>query len=768
MTQAQNPQPPEENKVPTPGLTTPPPAAPAAEPAPAAPAPQPIAEPAPAQPAAGAPAQPATPAQPGAAPATPQTPEQVKAAKKAKKEKKKKKKLLFMLLGTMGFVLFLVLGMAFFILSQSGSGPNPLLGLFGLSEEELYPFLINMANLFFGLFDFIAFIIALIGVFMVAMAKKDNKAGRKKGIVMLIVGMLFFMLFSVTWAASYFYLQEQKAKYAQATADTVEYIATVPENTTGLTAPALIEFDGSGIESLVNPSQYTIISYSWDFGDETTATGSTVSHRYTSKGEDDGRYIVTLEVDYRDNKTSEESTEVFTIDVVFSNEQVDAYFEADQTSGSIPLTVNFDASDSSDPDGEIVEYEWDLDGDGSYDDGDDVEVSYTYEKYGTYTVKLRVTDNNGESNTMEMDIVVDEGDKPTATIDVDLEDDDVLYVGTEYLFKANEASSPNGSVEGYEWDFGDGSNVTKNRTAEHVYDQAGTYTITLTLTDEDDEEGTVEMEVTVTTEASSPVPAITTDQNESEDGSIMGEVPFVVGFSAGNSTDPDDDIVNFEWDLDGDGTVDEAGEDVEFTYEEAGDYEAVLYVEDSEGHESQASIMVYVEGQSLSASVTADTLNGEVPLAVDFDASGSSYPDGEIVNYYWDFGDGTTKYATAQVTYTYDTVGTFTVTVKAIASDGAEAEDTVMINVLPVSVSACFTTNVDSGTAPLIVTFNPSCSNGTVASYRWDFGDGDISYARKPSHTFEEAGTYVVELTVEDTDGFSDTYQSTIPVYSGS
>ncbi|MBT7483751.1 PKD domain-containing protein, partial [Candidatus Peregrinibacteria bacterium] len=710
------------------------------------------------------------PAAQGAAPvaAPPKTPEQIKAAKKALKEKKKKKKLLFVLLATLGFVFFFVFVMAFFILSQSGSGPNPLLELFGVTEEGLYPFLINMANLFFGLFDFIAFILALIGVFMVAMSKKGDKKGKKKGMVMMVVGILFFVLVSVVWAASYMYLQEQKAKYAQATGDTFEYIVTDPDETTGLTAPALVKFDASGISSVVDSNKYSIISYSWDFGDEKEATGDTVSHLYTSKGEDDGRYIVSLDVDYRDNKTSEEFTDNFTVDVVFSNEQVNAHFDAYPTSGAIPLTVSFDATESSDPDGEIVEYEWDLDGDGSFDDGDELEMEYTYEQYGTYTVKLRVTDNNGESDIMETEILVDEGEKPTATIDYDLESDEVLYIDEEYLFKAIDASSPNGSIEEYEWDFGDGSNVTRNKTAEHTYDEPGTYIISLTLTDEADEKGTVEVEVRVVAEESSPTAKVTTNQDWSSDGGeseISGEVPYTVVFSGTNSTDPDDNIVNYEWDLDGDGTIDGAGEEIEYTYEEDGTFYATLYLEDAEGNEDIASITVYVDSQALTAAIAVDTLNGETPLTVNFDASGSSYPDGEIVNYYWDFGDETTKYSTAQVTYTYNTVGTFTASVKAIASDGSEAEDTVLINVLPVSVSACFTTNVDSGEAPLIVTFNPTCSNGTVANYRWDFGDGDVSYARKPTHTFEDAGTYVVELTVEDTDGLSDTYQMTIPVY---
>lgn len=694
-----------------------------------------------------------------AAPAVAAVP--VKEDLKAAKEKKKKKKTLFILLGAIGFVFFMVFSVVFFMLSQGG-GNNPLLQLFGLSEEELYPFLINMVNLFFGLFVFITFLIAVIGAFMTAMAKKEDKSGKKKGMVMLIIGMILFMMFAVTWAASYFYLQEKRAQYATDTGETTQFIQTDPESVTNLTAPAVIQFDASQLP--VDKRLYTIIAYRWDFGDGAIATGPTVSHRYTSKGENDGRYLVTLTVSFRDNKTSEESTEVFTVDVVFVNEKVNASFTADPASGSIPLSVHFDASESLDPDGEIVAYDWDLDGDGTFD-AEGVSVDYTYEKYGTYAVKLRVTDNNGESNSATTDIVVSEGNRPTGTIQVDLEEEDVLYVGKSYLFNAEDISSPNGSIENYEWEFGDGSNVTKNKSAQHTYSKVGTYTVTLKLTDEEGATGQVASTIEVITPESVPVAVITTDQEwSSEDQvSIQGQVPFTVNFSATSSSDSDDNIINYEWDVDGDTKIDGTGEEYEYTYQEAGIYNVVLYVEDSEDNQSEATIQVIVNEQDITAELSADTLNGEVSLTVNFDASGSSYPSGSIVNYLWDFGNSVTRYDDATVSYIFNEVGTFTVNVTAIASDGKQASDSIQINVLPISLSACFTTNVSSGKAPLTVTFN-SCSTGSVTDYKWNFGDGDISYARKPTHTFENPGTYTIKLTVSDNDGFTDTYTGAIAV----
>ena len=68
-------------------------------------------------------------------------------------------------------------------------------------------------------------------------------------------------------------------------------------------------------------------------------------------------------------------------------------------------TVTFDASASSDPDGEIVRYEWDFDGDGSVD-VTGATVSYVFEEPGEYSVVLIVTDDEGNQDSVAKVIVV--------------------------------------------------------------------------------------------------------------------------------------------------------------------------------------------------------------------------------------------------------------------------------------------------------------------------------------------------------------------------
>ena len=81
------------------------------------------------------------------------------------------------------------------------------------------------------------------------------------------------------------------------------------------------------------------------------------------------------------------------IQFVSANQPPVAVATANPTSGAAPLTVAFDGSGSSDPDGDPITYAWDLDGDGLYDDSTAVQPTFTYTQSGTFTARLRVTDS---------------------------------------------------------------------------------------------------------------------------------------------------------------------------------------------------------------------------------------------------------------------------------------------------------------------------------------------------------------------------------------
>jgi PKD repeat protein len=87
------------------------------------------------------------------------------------------------------------------------------------------------------------------------------------------------------------------------------------------------------------------------------------------------------------------------------NQSPTASLTANPTSGTEPLTVNFDGSASSDSDGTIVSYEWDYDSNNIIDATGAI-TSYTYNTAGSYTAVLTVTDDQGATDTDTVTITV--------------------------------------------------------------------------------------------------------------------------------------------------------------------------------------------------------------------------------------------------------------------------------------------------------------------------------------------------------------------------
>ena len=118
---------------------------------------------------------------------------------------------------------------------------------------------------------------------------------------------------------------------------------------------------------------------------------------------------------------------------VSENQPPVAVATANPTSGSAPLTVAFNGSGSSDPDGDTLTYAWDFQGDG-VDDSSAVAPSFTYTQPGAYNVRLRVTDTGGASSTDTV-TVTPGNTPPNASIDgpsVDLRwrvNDEIVFSG---------------------------------------------------------------------------------------------------------------------------------------------------------------------------------------------------------------------------------------------------------------------------------------------------------------------------------------------------
>lgn len=695
----------------------------------------------------------ATAVQQTAAPAKPApiplTPEQIK-AKKAETIKR---------LGIVcGGLYFAALAFVYIWAFAAGGKELNFFQYMGLEQEQFDGFVMTLLHVLYGILVFGALMSSLLFFFKSLMAKKEDVEKKKSASKKAMLSGIGFLFIAVAWLVSIIFLGPKLVHEESYTG-----ILTDPENTIGLTAPIEITFDATSLP--IDTDTVQILSYTWNFGDGSTGNGDMVTHKYTQKGSVDGRYTVTLTVDMADLKTGEQFDQQFTSEIVIVNEKVAASFVATPEDGEIPLDVTFDASSSYDPDGEIVSYEWDLNGDGRYDDAEGDIVEYTYEQEGNFEVSLRVTDNNGEYDVTTTTIEAGTVNGLRAIITADLAEGSTYFIEEKYTFSGELSRIDEGDIKKYTWDFGDGSKEVQSKSTTHTFEKAGEYTVTLTIQDSDANQDESTLEVTVVDQGTAPTAKVTTVPKSSGD-TVTGPVPLDVSFDASVSTDPDDDIIQYEWDFENDGEIDDYGDTAEYTYEEEGTFEARLTLTDSGGNEVEKIINVVVTEQGIVAKITADVNNGEVPLTVSFDSSASTYKEGEIVSYEYDFGDGSDSYINgSEVTYKYSSVGNFTVSVTVIGADGKTDTTSTQIVVRPVSLTACFTVNTDSGSTPLFVAVDPSCSKGTIKEYRWNFGDGDLSFDRKPeTHTYTSKGIYTISLEVTGGNGVVDTFEKEITV----
>ncbi|MBA3706972.1 MAG: PKD domain-containing protein, partial [Bacteroidetes bacterium] len=136
-------------------------------------------------------------------------------------------------------------------------------------------------------------------------------------------------------------------------------------------------------------------------------------------------------------------------------------------------------------------------------------------------------------------------------------------------------------------------------------------------------------------------------------------------------------------------------------------------------------------------------------------------------NYLWNFGDTNTLADTSKLTnptYTYPTLGTYTVTL--ISNKGTACADTIIHTVFVSSVTANFTSNT-SGCIGLPVTFKDGSTTAvgsTISSWNWKFGDGGISGIQNPTHIYNTAGTFTVTLIVTSSAGCKDSIKHIVVI----
>ena len=250
--------------------------------------------------------------------------------------------------------------------------------------------------------------------------------------------------------------------------------------------------------------------------------------------------------------------------------------------------VTFNASESADSDGEIVEYRWDFNGSGSIDRTTrSPTVTYQYSQTGDFDAEVTVVDDGDDTDSTTLSVSVRE--QPIADLSVSLTP---TSIDANTTLNASNSTFAYGDITEYRWDFdGDGTvdETTTEPTANHTYPTTGDVSPTVTVVGNDGSNGTASVSLSV----QENLPPTGTEGNSAlsftcNRGFAPGCANWVgddISPFTQNFEDPDGEIVEYQWDFDGDGAVEEttSSGSTSHAYTETGTYDLTVTLVDDDG-----------------------------------------------------------------------------------------------------------------------------------------------------------------------------------------
>ncbi len=382
-----------------------------------------------------------------------------------------------------------------------------------------------------------------------------------------------------------------------------------------------------------------------------------------------------------------------------------------------PFLVNF-----TDQSQDITSLAWDF-GDGNTSNLENP-PSFQYASSGTYTISLLA--NNVSTATS---ITVDSTPFPEPQFSITLSEE----CGKFPLLELTNLTT---GTNTYVWDFGDGNTSTAKNPPPFRYSANGTYLISLEAND-----GRCQKVETKSTniELLANLQAIFSATLIAE----CGEAPFIelINHSSGTNA--------FSWDF-GDGDTSSKTNPIH-VFTNTGTYNVLLIVESEFGCVDSANKVI-----EISPTPVADfQINGDCEKnTVDF-VDNSIVASGNIVNWDWQFGDGSTSNQPNE-NHVYQNADLYTVTL-IVETDNGCIDTTELIHEIYPTPTAIFTVTDNCVDAPVSIINSSNISSNTVLQYAWDFANGTSSVQEDPIGLLYTAdGTYLIVLMVTSVDGCSD------------
>ncbi len=461
-----------------------------------------------------------------------------------------------------------------------------------------------------------------------------------------------------------------------------------------------------------------ITSWNWDFGDGFTSTEQNPSHLYNAPGS----YFVILSVEGA-NGCGDDTTMTVTI-----YPTPDANFVYDIVNCDTTYFTDISSGGGAD----IIFREWNFDdpASGFFNTSNEQNPWHVYETAGTYNVQLIVTNTNYCKDTIVKPLIFDPLPIPQFEFDTACFGDSTHFT--------NLSTGPN--IILYEWTFGDGF-FSYNENPVHKYTAPGTYNVTLRVTNSMSCVDSITHEVIV-----NPLPDVAFTTSDS--------VCFGNSVNFFDQTIPNaDSISSWLWNF-GDGST-ATVQNPTHDYASGGSFVVSLTVTNSNGCVDSAVQAVFVNPLPI-ADFTFDSACLGYPTQF-FDQSTSEYS--YIVNWQWDFGDGSDTLGLPNPPHVYENYGDFDVTL--IVGDLLGCTDTITKEVhVHQPPTADFTVSSDTiclGDTTFFIDQSIGNEAG-IASWNWYFGEpssgaADSSELQNPIHVYDTAGTYYVLLIVTDSNG---------------
>ncbi|MCB9204416.1 MAG: PKD domain-containing protein [Flavobacteriales bacterium] len=468
----------------------------------------------------------------------------------------------------------------------------------------------------------------------------------------------------------------------------------------------------------------TIVDWVWDFGDGSVSTGvQNPTHAYADAGLYDVQLIVTNDLGCTDTTEGQ----------VWVNPppQVDFVFE------NVCSDTLFTFTDQSTIDtGQIVSWGWDF-GDGS-PPAIVQNATHQYNLTGYYNVTLVAVSDSGCPSFLTQEVY----SFPLPVADFSPTD---VCIGNVSAFTDLTAVSA-GTVEGWQWDFGDGG-TSLLQNPVYTYGDTGVFDVTLISTTDSICRDTITQQVTV---HPSPNTGFFTD-------TVCAQLPMTF---TDTSSVASGNIVSWNWYFGNGGTSND--QNTSNVYALGGQYIASLAVETDLGCIDTVSQTVIVYPKPNAQFLTLAACLNDTNTFTDQStvATGS-----QVVGWDWDFDDAIGTSVVQSPTYVFGASGIYNVQLIAETDNGCL--DTVVnptqVFDLPVSD---FTFNDVCAYDPAVFLNSSSIPAGSITQYNWDFGNGTSSNAQQPVGVmYDTAGLYTIELITVSNQGCLDTLEQTLEIY---